>query len=156
MTSGLHRVPFGPRRCSTLRTFRCGTILAIRESPLCHARSSWAGAVTQRGTLTSCLPSYLGTMQFKKALRAFRRALEIVPDHPVPLVNLVVVENRICDWTLRTEHHGSLRSRIAKGEIGNSFPPFHAFELSGVSGRHKHVACLVSIFMATHTLWLLL
>ncbi|EKX48377.1 hypothetical protein GUITHDRAFT_162478 [Guillardia theta CCMP2712] len=61
---------------------------------------------------------------------ALRRVMELQPKDMVTLSNLVMAENRVCDWSLRDVHlkamKQALRERASRKE--NFAPPFHAIE----------------------------
>jgi hypothetical protein len=69
------------------------------------------------------------------AIEAFRATLKYLPDHPIPLSNLVILENRICDWSRREKHTAALRRALAASlrEGRSLMTPFHAaeFEVGG-------------------------
>lgn len=64
------------------------------------------------------------------SIAALRKVMEIVPDNMVTLSNLVMAENRCCDWSRRDRHLGLLRGalRDSAAKKQNFAPPFHAFE----------------------------
>uniref|UniRef100_A0A7S0H957 protein O-GlcNAc transferase n=1 Tax=Hanusia phi TaxID=3032 RepID=A0A7S0H957_9CRYP len=61
---------------------------------------------------------------------ALRRVMSLQPKDMVTLSNLVMAENRVCDWSYKKEHEKAmkqaLRERASRKE--NFAPPFHAFE----------------------------
>jgi tetratricopeptide (TPR) repeat protein len=74
--------------------------------------------------------SYMSLMEYKKAIDALRKTLTFIPTHPIPLTNLVVMENRICDWSRRQYHLDLLRKSLYQEvQAGRSLvTPFHSFE----------------------------
>ena len=45
-------------------------------------------------------------------LQALRKTLTFIPTHPIPLTNLVITENRICEWGRRRKHNRMLRTAL--------------------------------------------
>jgi protein O-GlcNAc transferase len=76
------------------------------------------------------------------SIACLRRVMQLVPDNMVTLSNLVMAENRCCDWSNRDKHlrllRGALRDAAANKQ--NFAPPFHAFEF-GFSPKEMLVNC---------------
>jgi predicted O-linked N-acetylglucosamine transferase (SPINDLY family) len=72
----------------------------------------------------------MSLMEHKKAIDALRKTLTFIPTHPIPLTNLVVMENRICDWSRRKQHLELLRKSLYQEvrEGRSLVTPFHSFE----------------------------
>lgn len=64
------------------------------------------------------------------SIAALRKVMTLVPDNMVTLSNLVMAENRCCDWSRRDKHLSLLRAalRTAAQNKQNFAPPFHAIE----------------------------
>ena len=64
------------------------------------------------------------------SIDALRKTMELSPTNMHVLSNLVMAENRVCDWSMRKKHIKQLRKALrdfaARKE--NFAPPFHAFE----------------------------
>jgi protein O-GlcNAc transferase len=74
--------------------------------------------------------AYMSINENKKAIDALRKTLVFIPTHPIPLTNLVVMENRGCDWSRRSKHLEALKQAL-KQEVQEGRPlitPFHTFE----------------------------
>lgn len=76
--------------------------------------------------------AYMSMQENKKAIDALRKTLTFIPTHPIPLTNLVVMENRMCDWSRRSKHlemlKKSLYQEVAEGR--SLVTPFHSFEFN--------------------------
>jgi tetratricopeptide (TPR) repeat protein len=66
------------------------------------------------------------------SIAALRKVMQLMPDNMVTLSNLVIAENRCCDWSNRDKNLGLLRGalRDAAAKKQNFAPPFHAFEFA--------------------------
>ena len=64
------------------------------------------------------------------SIHALRKVLSISPGQMTTLSNLVLAENRVCDWTERAKHQKLMRKALKDAVLEKrSFaPPFHAFE----------------------------
>ncbi|KAJ1495579.1 glycosyl transferase family 41-domain-containing protein [Baffinella frigidus] len=64
------------------------------------------------------------------SIHALRKVLSISPGQMTTLSNLVLAENRVCDWGERAKHQKLMRKALKDAvQKKHSFaPPFHAFE----------------------------
>ena len=74
--------------------------------------------------------AYMSLTENTKAIEALRKTLTFIPTHPIPLTNLVITENRICEWGRKKKHNAllkkALHQQIKEGQ--SLVVPFHAFE----------------------------
>ena len=64
------------------------------------------------------------------SIAALRKVMALNPGNMITLSNLVMAENRCCDWQFRDKHLGQMRAalRDAAARKRNFAPPFHALE----------------------------
>ena len=76
--------------------------------------------------------AYMSLTENTKAIEALRKTLTFIPTHPIPLTNLVITENRICEWGRKKKHNAllkkALHQQIKEGQ--SLVVPFHAFEFN--------------------------
>lgn len=65
--------------------------------------------------------AYMSLSENSKAIQALRKTLTFIPTHPIPLTNLVITENRICEWGRKKKHNGllkkALHQQIKEGQV---------------------------------------
>ena len=76
--------------------------------------------------------AYMSLSENDRAIHALRKTLTFIPTHPIPLTNLVITENRICEWGRKKKHNALLRKALHEQlKAGDSLVvPFHAFEFN--------------------------
>ena len=88
-----------------------------------------------------CKPSNYDSYD-EGSIAALRTVMKLIPDNMVTLSNLVLAENRCCDWGQREQNLGLLRGALkqAASRKENFAPPFHAFEY-GYTPKEMLVNC---------------
>ena len=86
---------------------RCETPLAALQACARIARMRAAGAdPTFSRWLAACTNDagaiWLRRGQHERALQMFRRALPLIPDHPVVILNTIQLSRKLCDWSAWT------------------------------------------------------
>jgi len=83
--------------------------------------------------------AYMSLSQNDEAIQALRKTLTFIPTHPIPLTNLVITENRICEWSRKYKHNKLLRKALHEqlAQRRSLVVPFHAFEFNFSSDEHK-------------------
>jgi hypothetical protein len=82
---------------------------------------------------------FMHLQENSKAIAALRKTLTFIPTHPIPLTNLVITENRICEWGRKRKHNRLLRKALHQ-ELAEGRPlctPFHAFEFNLTAAECK-------------------
>jgi len=56
--------------------------------------------------------AYMSLTDNQQAIHALRKTLTFIPTHPIPLTNLVITENRICEWGRKKKHNALLKKAL--------------------------------------------